>query len=47
MYLVPTEAEQDKMKPKIQHMCVKHGGIVRHDVFHPNLVALEECDEEG
>jgi hypothetical protein len=46
-FLSPTEAEQNGMKGKPQHMCTKYNEVVHHGIYHPELIRLEECDEEG
>jgi hypothetical protein len=40
-WLHPKEYEQSKQKEK--HICQRYNKIVKHNGYHPELIAVEEC----
>jgi hypothetical protein len=42
-YLNYSEEEQNTMKPKPDHICLKYNVRLKHGAFHPKLIRCEEC----
>jgi len=42
-FLSITEEEQNKLKPKPNHICLKYNTRVKHVIYHPRLMRCREC----
>jgi len=46
-HLSPTEHEQDTLKRKGRHWCMKYKSVVNHKFAHPHIYKCEECFQRG
>lgn len=46
-YLSITEEEQDKIRQKQDHICLKYNQRVKHGAYHPLLMKCVECMNNG
>jgi hypothetical protein len=46
-YLNYTEEEQNKLKNKPNHICLKYNKRLKHLQYHPKIVRCDECIKEG
>jgi hypothetical protein len=46
IFLNIKEHEQNGMKDKPDHICLKYNKIVKHGAFHPKLVRCKECQDD-
>lgn len=46
-YLSITEEEQNKIRPKPDHICLKYNQRVKHGAYHPALMKCVECMTNG
>ena len=44
-YLSCTESEQNKVRPKSDHICLKYNVRVKHEIFHPKIMRCKMCIE--